>query len=179
MKGTISMRLAIATMVLCLPLISNSTPAQQEKGKEAGATEQKPGVTYRIEFNVREIEDGKRLNSRNYVMVLEEGSYGSFRVGNRVPVVLEKGPQYLDAGMNIDCRPRERGEGISLDIRVESVSAIPQEQPPTGTGNPVFRQQRTNVSPVVTLGKPTVVASMDDVLSNRRYEIEVTAAKVK
>jgi len=31
----------------------------------------------------------------------------------------------------------------------------------------------------VTPGRPTVVASMDDVESNRRYEIEVTATKVK
>jgi hypothetical protein len=28
-------------------------------------------------------------------------------------------------------------------------------------------------------GKPTLVASMDDVVTNRRYEIEVTATKVK
>jgi hypothetical protein len=171
--------LAIALIAFCLPLIPKSAPAQQEKGKESATTEQKPVVVYRIEINVREVEDGRRLNSRNYVMVLEEGYYGSVRVGNRVPIIGEKGPQYLDAGMNIDCRPRERGDGISLDIHVESLSAIPQEQPQTATANPVFRQQRTNISPIVTPGKPTVVASMDDVLSNRRYEIEVTATKVK
>jgi len=179
MKGAISIRLAIAAMVLCLPLISTSTPAQQEKSKESGATEQKPVLIYRIDFNVREIEEGKQLNSRNYTMVLEEGSYGSFRVGNRVPVVLEKGPQYLDVGMNIDCRPRGRGDAVALEIHVESSSIVAQEQPQTATSNPVFRQQRSNVSPVVTPGKPTLVASMDDVLSNRRYEIEVTATKVK
>jgi hypothetical protein len=174
------MKLAIALLVSCLPLIPNSASAQQEKGKEAATTEQKPVVTYRIEFNVREIEDGKRLNSRNYVMVVEEGSYASFRVGNRVPIVGgEKGPQYLDVGMNIDCRPRQRGDGVSLDIRVESLSVVAQEQPPTAIPNPLLRQQRSNIAPVVALGKPTVVASMDDVVSNRRYEIEVTATKVK
>jgi hypothetical protein len=31
----------------------------------------------------------------------------------------------------------------------------------------------------VTLGKPTLVAGMDDTETNRRYEIEVTATKVK
>jgi hypothetical protein len=112
-------------------------------------------------------------------MVLEEGNYGSFRVGNRVPVVLEKGPQYLDVGINIDCRPRERGDAVSLEIHVESSSVVAQEPPQTATSNPVFRQQRTNISPIVTPGKPTLVASMDDVLSSRRYEIEVTATKVK
>ena len=76
MKRAISIRLAIVVMAFCLPLIPNSASAQQEKGKEAATTEQKPVVAYRIEFNVREIEDGKRLNSRNYMMVVEDGSYG-------------------------------------------------------------------------------------------------------
>jgi len=180
MKRAISMRLAIAVMAFCLPLIPNSASAQQEKGKESVTTEQKPLVAYRIEFNVREIEDGKRLNSRNYMMVDQDGSYASFRVGNRVPIVGgEKGVQYNDVGMNIDCRPRERGDAVLLEIHVESSSVVAQEQPPTGSTNPVFRQQRSNITPIVTLGKPTLVASMDDVVSNRRYEIEVTATKVK
>ena len=80
MKRAISMRLAIAVMAFCLPLIPNSS-AQQEKGKEAATTEQKPAVAYRIEFNVREIEDGKRLNSRNYMMMVEDGNWGKIRVG--------------------------------------------------------------------------------------------------
>ena len=180
MKKAISIRLAVAVMAFCLPLIPNSASAQQERGKEAATTEQKPAVAYRIEFNVREIENGKRLNSRNYMMVAEDGSYASFRVGNRVPIVGgEKGVQYNDVGMNIDCRPRERGDAVLLEIHVESSSVVAQEQPPTGSTNPVFRQQRSNITPIVTLGKPTVVASMDDVISNRRYEIEVTATKVK
>jgi hypothetical protein len=180
MKKVMSVRLAVAVMAFCLLLIPKSVCAQQEKGKESVATEPKPVVTYRIEFNVREIEDGKRSNSRNYMMMVEEGSFGNFRVGNRVPIVGgEKGLQYNDVGMNIDCRPRERGDGVSLEIRVESSSVIAQEQPPGATTNPVFRQRRSNMTAVVTPGKPTLVASMDDVLSNRRYEIEVTATKVK
>ena len=180
MKRAISTRLVIAVMAFCLPLIPNSASAQQEKGKEAAATEQKPVVAYRIEFNVREIEDGKRLNSRNYMMVVEDGSYGMIRVGNRVPIVGgEKGLQYNDVGMNIDCHPRGREDSVALQIGLESSSVVAQEQPPTANTNPVFRQQRSNITSVVTLGKPTLVASMDDVVSNRRYEIEVTATKVK
>jgi hypothetical protein len=43
----------------------------------------------------------------------------------------------------------------------------------------VFRTERTEVESIVRPGKPTLVASMDDVVTNRRYEIEVTATKVK
>jgi hypothetical protein len=166
-------------MAFCLPLIPNSASAQQEKGKEAATTEQKPVVAYRIEFNVREIEDGKRLNSRNYMMLVEDGSRGMIRVGNKVPIVVaEKQVQYNDVGMNIDCHPRGREDSVVLDISLESTS-VAQEQPPAFTSNPVIRQQRGNITSVVTPGKPTLVATMDDVVTNRRYEIEVTATKVK
>ena len=179
MRRAISIRLAIAVMAFCLPLIPNSASAQQEKGKEAATTEQKPVVAYRIELNVREIEAGKRLNSRNYMMVVEDGDWAKIRVGNRVPYQsAEKQFQYQNVGMNIDCRPREREDSIALAILVEFSSlALQTETAPTF--NPVFRTERTEVESIVTPGKPTLVASMDDVVTNRRYEIEVTATKVK
>jgi hypothetical protein len=168
-------------MAFCLPLIPRSASAQGEKGKlEAATTQQKPVAAYRIELTVREIEDGKRLNSRNYMMVVRDSDWGQIRVGNRVPYNAgEKGFQYEDVGMFIDCRPREREENLELEIRLESSSVVAQEQTPAATTNPVFRRQVSNVSPLVTPGKSTLVATMDDVISNRRYEIEVTATKVK
>ena len=45
--------------------------------------------------------------------------------------------------------------------------------------NPVFRTNIFRSEAVIPLGKPTVVGAMDDVASNRRYEIEVTATKVR
>jgi hypothetical protein len=179
MRRAISMRFVIGVMAFCLPLIPNTASAQQEKGKEAATTEQKPVVAYRIEFNVREIENGKRLNSRNYIMVVEDGQYSRIRVGNSVPYQNAEKVQYRDVGMNIDCRPHGREDSVVLDINMESSSVVAQEQLPAATTSPVLRQQRSNITSVVTPGKPTLVASMDDVVTNRRYEIEVTATKVK
>jgi hypothetical protein len=167
-------------MAFCLPLIPHSASAQQEKSKEAATTEQKPLVVYRIEFNVREIENGKRLNSRNYMMLVRDGGHGMIRVGNKVPYqASDKQFQYQDVGMSIDCTPHAREDSIVLEITLDSESVVAQEQPPGAPTNPVFRQQRGYVSTVVTPGKPTLVTSMDDVVTNRRYEIEVTATKVK
>jgi hypothetical protein len=178
MKRTISIRLTIALMSFCLPLALSSASAQEDKAKESAA-EQKPIVAYRVEFNVREFEDGKQLNSRKYMMVVAEGDQGMIRVGNKVPYQTgEKQYQYHDVGMNIDCRPRDRESGIELNVGVEVSSVVPQGEA-APTFNPVFRSQSTRVFPIVTPGKPTVVASMDDVVTNRRYEIEVTATKVK
>ncbi len=180
MKKTVSIRLAVAVMAICLPLIPNSASAQQEKGKlEVTTAQQKPLVAYRIELNVREIEDGKRLNSRNYMMVVEDGRWGKIRVGNRVPYQsAEKQYQYADVGMNIDCFPHEQEDSVALGVHVDFSSVAPETEA-APTFNPVFRTEKTEVDSIVKPGKPTLVASIDDVVTNRRYEIEVTATKVK
>ena len=182
MKRAKSIRLVIAVMAFCLPWIPNPASAQQEKGKESATTEHKPVAAYRIELNVREIEDGKRLNSRNYMMTAEDGTPARIRVSDRVAVqssVSTTQFEYREIGMNIDCTPHERGDGVSLVIHVEFSSIPPRDQTASTPFNPVSRTQRAEIEPIVTFGKPVLVASMDDVVSNRHYEIEVTAAKVK
>lgn len=182
MKGARSKCLAIAVMAFCLAWISNSASAQEAKDKESAATEQKPVVAYRIEVNVREVEDGKRLNSRNYLMVARDDDWTRLRVGNKMPYQTGGSQyQYTDVGMNIDCRPRDRGDSVELSLRVEFSGLAPQKETLSGisTPAPVFRTDRAEIESLVPLGKPTLVASMDDTLSNRRYEIELTATKVK
>jgi len=160
-------------VAFCLPLIPKVAIAQQE------TKAQKPVTAYRLEFNVREIENGKRLNSRNYMIMAEEGSFARMRVGNRVPYqTAEKQYQYSNVGMNIDCRPREHENGVALEITVDFSSVAPSSET-APSYNPVFRSNRSEVQTVVSLDKPTLVTSLDDVESNRRYEIEVTATKVK
>jgi len=173
MRRHMSVQTAIALVAFCLPLIPKVAVAQQE------TKPQNPITAYRLEFNVRELDSGKRVNSRNYMMMAQEGSFAKIRVGNRVPYqTAEKQYQYNNVGMNIDCRPHEQQEGLALDIMVDFSSvAPPSETAPSY--NPVFRSNRSEVQAVVALGKPTLVASLDDVESNRRYEIEVTATKVK
>jgi hypothetical protein len=180
MKKAISIRLAIAVVAFCLPLIPSSASAQQEKSKESVATEQKPVAAYRIELNVREIEDGKRLNSRNYMMTAEDATPARIRVGNRVatPSPISEQFEYHEVGMSIDCTPHARGDSVMLVIHVEFTS-LPPEAEAAPKLPPVVRTERTEVAPTVTYGKPTLVASMDDTLGNRRYEVEVTATKVK
>jgi hypothetical protein len=141
----------------------------------------KPLSVYRLEFAVREVEDGKRLNSRTYVMSVQDGSTGSIRVGNRVPYSVGKDQfQFYDVGINIDCRLREHENNVLLDnTSVEISSIVKDESPSAPSLNPVVRQARARVDAAVTPGKPTLVTALDDVSSNRRYEVEVTATKVK
>jgi hypothetical protein len=185
MKRNASIPIAIALLVLCLPLIPSPAFAQEtgllaSKDKvSSAATEQKPAVTYRIEFNVREIEGAKRLNSRDYMVVTQSRQHGRIRVGNKVPLVMpNQNFQYQDVGLNIDCTPREVADGIDLEISFVSTSFVMPEDS-AAPSHAVLREQRSSVEPVVALGKPTLVTTMDDVTSNRRFEIEVTATKLK
>jgi hypothetical protein len=173
MRNSMSIRCAIAVVAFCLALIPTSATAQQDTKAP------KPITAYRLEFSVRELENGKRVNSRNYMMMAEDGSFARIRVGNRVPFQTSKDQyQYNNVGMNIDCRPHEQQEGVALDVTVDFSSvAPPSETAPSY--NPVFRSNRSEVQTVVPFGKPILVTSLDDVESNRRYEIEVTATKVK
>ena len=45
--------------------------------------------------------------------------------------------------------------------------------------NPVFGDFRLENSTVVTLGKPALVGSADDMASNRQYVVRVTVTKAK
>ena len=147
----------------------------------------KPLSVYRLEFTVREVEEGKRLNSRTYTMSVQDGDMGQIRVGNKVPFNSGKDQfQYFDVGVSIDCRLQDHDTYVLLQrgsIDISSVtkdeSLAKYESTAAGTLNPVIRQARASVTAVVTPGKPTIVTTMDDVSSNRRYEVEVTATKVK
>jgi len=175
MRRRISIQTAIALAAFCLGLIPHSATAQQE------TKVQKPITAYRLEFNVREVENGKRVNSRNYMMMAQDGGWGKIRVEDRVPIpVGETQFQFENVATNIDCRPREHESGIALEIIVNLSSLLPQpDTAPQVSHRPVVHSDRTEVQTVVASDKPTLVTSLDDVESNRRYEIEVTATKVK
>ena len=179
MRRVVPIRLALALMALSLPMIPNLARAQQEKPKDEATSVQRPLAAYKIEISVREMEVGKAVNSRKYMMVVADDQRGKIRVGNRVPYQASAGMyQYQDVGMNIDCHPKQRDDSLVLYTSVE-FSSLAGEPQPAPSLNPVFRADRTEVESVVTLGKPTVVATMDDVVSDRHIEIEVTVTKVK
>ena len=175
-------------------LLAVGLAAGQEKpeGKQGGAeatAQNKPVSVYRMDFVVRELENGKRINSRNYTLSAKNNEWAGLRVGSQVPSYTfesqgNKGTKYLDAGINIDSRPEERDGEVVLSTRFESTSVVPPEKAfeEHGGGSslgPTFRRVRFNGDALVSLGKPSVIATLDDVATNRRYEIEVTVTKVK
>ncbi len=170
----------IATLLILAALATASfltaTPAlAQEKPTEKV---QKSDSVYRIDFAVREKEDGTTVNTRNYVMLLEDKASGKVRAGNRVPIPYgDKGIQYMDVGLNIDCDLQERASDVSMRIWLEITDfASPGQEK---VSPPLLRTIRSEVKTGIPLGKPTVVSVVDDATTKRRYELEITATKVK
>jgi hypothetical protein len=172
------LKLALLLTVVFLPCWVRSSLAQEENA-EKKSEEPVSKNTYHVEFDIRELDGNKLVNSRRYLMNINEKAMGQVRSQSRVPVTVGSGStqfQYQNVSMNIDCKPQTVGEEVQLGIRVQSNSLgnLEQATPPA-----VTREQQLNVTATVALGKPTVVGSIDDVTSSHRFEIEVTATKVK
>ncbi len=161
--------------------------AASEKSAEdlKAATTRKAANVYRVDFTIREIEGGRVLNSRKYMLMVEDQQWARTRVGNRIPYRAGVGEgqwQYQDVGINIDCKAHEpEDRQVLLDTRISAPSlAAPEPSSGESSGRlPVLRNLSMEVTAAVTLGKPTIIGSMDDVTSNHRYEIEATVTPVK
>lgn len=172
--------LAFTSICMAGPAVAQNAPKDQHSA-EASKPADKPVSVYRLEFVFWELQDGKKINSRSYTMSVEDGDQGRIHVGNRIPYSSGKDQfQFFDVGINIRCGLRDHGNYILLqNTQIEISSIVKDESPSGGTPNPIVRQASSTSSAAITPGKPAVIASMDDVSSNRRYEVEVTATKVK
>ena len=152
----------------------------QESEKPARSTEKKSAETYRLDFVVNELEDSKKVNTRSYSVLLEGDNWSRLRIGTRVPIQQPSGIVYIDVGLSLDCRLHDGDRGPSLEVTLEMNSfAIPEQGAEAHPNTPPLRNFRTQTTSALALGKPTVVTSADDMASKRRFQVEVTATKVK
>ena len=163
-----------------------SALAAQPASQEAKPAE----TTYKLNFKVYELEDGKRTNERSYVFPAiatpanTRTRPSTVKVGVRTPVVTaehdkDRSFQYLDVGLNLDCTLEDVEGKLTASINVEIATfALPEQQEdPRLGGQPVIRQQKQVFHFQLPLGKPVLVTSLYDVNSKKRTQIEVTATK--
>jgi hypothetical protein len=153
--------------------------AQESSTPKATPDSEKVVNAYRLDFTVNEIEDGKKINARQYSMNLNAEDANEIKIGTRVPVEAKQGQfEYLDVGTSIWCRVGERANGLPISVRAEiSNFAMPEQQ--GQQTRPVLRQLSIKASTVAQLGKPMVVGSVDDPNSKRQFQLEVTVTKLK
>ncbi len=163
-----------------------STSDQSQKKDSATRDSAASDNFYKLAFVVYELQDGKRTNQRDYMMMAKPTWHPStIRIGTRVPVYSEdKKMQYVDAGLDIRCDLFERAGGkLQADCDIGVSSFVQPEQAAgganPGSSAPILRSTRSSTPSILTLGKPTVIATIDDVNSSKRMQIEVTATKVE
>ncbi len=168
----------LVTVVIYLAAVA---AAQQEKPAEQPAAA--PTSTYRVQYTISELADGKRINSRSYETLMQEPAGGAvqwsqIRMGNRVPVPGDKGPHYLDIGISIDSGLQREGGQLLMRTRID-LSSLAPEQGNTPGAMPVLRSIRFNSDNLVSTGQKVLVSSGDDVNTNHRFEVEALLTRVK
>jgi type II secretory pathway component GspD/PulD (secretin) len=170
-------------VVMGILVVAGVGSAQNQEAPKSA----EPQKFYKLEFVVKEVEGSKVLNARSYSMTVaaDTRETASMRTGSRVPFVVGSGNsvQYIDIGVNIDCRSiREVQDGLALFLTAE-ISSVPSEsQSPASTGAatpPVVRQNKWSSSAIVPLKRATLVFSSDDVASKRQMQLELTATPIR
>lgn len=136
---------------------------------------------YKLNVAFSELEGGKRVKTKNYMMQVKPGEKNSMNFNTRATYSTASGQyQFLSVGINLDFLLRGEESQISVDGSIDISWLAPQEN--TSAENkppPVVDQFRSQVKTTLVAGKPTVILSYDDLASVRRYEIELTTSPVK
>jgi hypothetical protein len=80
--------------------------------------------------------------------------------------------------VSVHANVQERGSQLLLNAGIE-LSNLGAERENAGPAPPRIQQLRADINTVIPLGQATSIATLDDPVSPKHYEIQVTAAKVK
>jgi hypothetical protein len=173
-------------------LTAGTLAAQQDTAKTGKESPEKDIVSkiaampaYKLAFSIYELQDGKKINQREYSMVAQADNRvgNKLKIGSKVPI--ETGNDaytYTDVGFELECSAAETANNklaVSVEINISNF-AIPEQNanPRTVGGRPVLSFVTQRVRALLTPGKPQIITSMDDVNSTKRMQIEVTATKM-
>ena len=188
------MRRCITLMLMFLA--AGALAAQQENAKPAQETAEKSSVprrlaapTYKMVFSIVELQEGKKINQRDYSILVEadDHSGNKLKIGSKVPIETANSQgnsqyTYADVGFQLECSLAETVSnklGLRVDLEVSNIAAPERNADPRTAGSqPVFRVVTQRVRAVVTAGKPQIITSMDDVNSTKRLQVEVVATKI-
>lgn len=165
-------------LLFTVPMLVQPAPAQETQVAV-------PENHYHLELVVRELgEDGKAVNSRAYHTDIstKPSSLSQVRTGTRIPVHVsskEGDIQYLDVGVNIDCKDvHETAQGLALGISVE-VSSLATPGGVAEPTTPIIRQNRWSASTVLPIGKPMIVFSSDNLENKGKMQVEATVTPAR
>ena len=138
-----------------------------------------PPHLYRVDLNLLESSDGKKVGIHSYSMVVTDRDSGSIRMGSNLPFSAAAGSVTRhDVGTFINCNVNEQ-EGVILlrtSFEVSELTSAAASDPKLG---PVTHKLSFATTSVTTSGKPATVGAAEDQVSKRRYQLDVTATRLK
>jgi hypothetical protein len=200
--------LILALLILCIAFClkpvavrAQENPVAPDKKSDSATptpTNQKPASIepYRLDFSFNELENGKKINTRHYTITITAGSANEIKIGTRVPVSPDTGTvpaqyQYIDLGTHIWAMLRDKGfamrplDGLQLEVKSE-ISATKHEDPDVAPRAPhsaftppIISEIKINGTTQLVIAKPMMIGYGDDPYSNRQFQLEVTATKLK
>ena len=175
--------------VIVCALLGSFVLAHAQEKKEAP----EPAV-YKAEFVIRDGSEAAAKPGRRYAMLIDTGGRGTFRVGQKVPYptssyqpsqgtgaspLVSTQYQYVDIGVNIDCRLREVSGKVAINADIDVSTIVQHDKGAAATPpNPAIASIRIGINAMVNPGKSTMVASIDDPVTMRRFDVEATVTKV-
>jgi hypothetical protein len=176
MKKSLGFALILAVLVS----LAFTTAVAQDTRSEPRKKAQAESGFYKLDFIVRELEDGKTVNTRNYTLMARTGEWQQLRVGTRVPVTTkDTNVSWQDLGFNLDCRILGQEENAALITKAEIASFATDGEKTGPNGAPLIRQVQMNASAPLTIGKSVVLSAVDELSSKHRFQLEVIATRAK
>jgi hypothetical protein len=180
--------LAAASMAaLFFWVATAAAPAQDAARPKAETTPQAqtPPHSYRLDYTLTELEDGKKIDSRQYSISTGGGTQserawqGQVKIGTRVPVVMKSDGtiEYVDVGTKINgfISMRDDAQVLFTDCDVSSVVTDDAKV----DGRPILRTLTISNQTPIVVGKPMMVGAADDPNSKRKFQLEVTVTEIK
>lgn len=148
-----------ATAVACAP-VATPPPSIAHMPRERHV--------YRLDFVVTAGDPSKAPAPSKYTVNVEEERHAEIHVGANVP--LGNGNVRQDVGLRLHCELSTVGDDLLLhnDTELSAADAPPAIHKVSARGDAL-------VSP----GKPALVASLEEPVSHTRYEVTVTATKLR
>lgn len=144
-----------------------------------------PARFFKLDFVLKEVEGARILSAHTFTMDVSTDASAppsAIRSGAKVPIAINSGSpnaqfNYLDVGVNIECRNvKEATGGLSLNVSAE-VSSVPPDA--AGPAQPVVHQNRFSSAVSLPLQKSTVLFASDDLATKHQMRLELTATPIR
>ncbi len=152
------------------------TPQRSATPVASAESAAQPGIFYRLDFVIREMEREKLVDTRSYSLWVQSGWPESLSAGSEVPMKSPQNVSFRNVGVGIECTVKETNDSPQLDLRLNISDVVPPEK---DSDIPATRRISFQSRAVLTLGKPTTVGIVEDAGSRHRFQIDVNATKLK